>query len=187
MCQFGEMHFWHDPCSISRIHYWWMRGACGSSQDPSHLALASSNHFDRAPQLSGSCQFLPQVSVGILSYHLALGLSDQGKSESKILLVWISTKGIHRVETSSLLCTSAHSTRLATTIWDQYRCLWLCYWGSPYSTGASSGISQWDTFRLSAEVSHLWKRDVFHFAGLPTMEALILEKETVIHTDHRPL
>ena len=41
----------------------------------------------RAPQLSGSCQLLPQVRVGIFSYHLALESSHQGRSESKILLV----------------------------------------------------------------------------------------------------
>ena len=64
-----------------------MRGACGSSEDPSHPGLANSNHFDRALHLSGSFQFLLQVRVGILSYHMALESSHQGRSESKILLV----------------------------------------------------------------------------------------------------
>ena len=87
MCQFGEVHFWHEPGSISGIHYWWIGGACGSIQDPSHSIFAISNHSDRAPQRSRSCQLLPQVRVGIFSYHLALESSHQGRSESKIILV----------------------------------------------------------------------------------------------------
>jgi hypothetical protein len=47
------------------------------------LGLASPNHPNRAPQLFRSCQFLPQVCVGILSYHLALESSHQGRSSKK--------------------------------------------------------------------------------------------------------
>ena len=131
MCQFGEMHFWHDPGLVSGIHYWWTGGACGSGQDPSHSGLAIPDHSDRAPQLSRPCQLLSQVHVGVFSYRLALESSHQGRSESEILLVWISIEGIHRVERSPLHGTSARVTRFTTTIWDRDRCLWLCYWGSP--------------------------------------------------------
>ena len=107
VCQFGEMHFWHDLGSVSGKHYWWIGGACGSSQDPSHSGLAISNHSDRALQLPRSCQLLPQVRVGIFSYHLALESSHQGRSERKILLVWISTEGItelkHRLSFAPVL------------------------------------------------------------------------------------
>ena len=89
----------------------------------------------------GYCQFLPHVHVVILSYHLALESSHQGRSESKILLVRTLKEGVHRIEKSPLFYASTHFTRLATAIWDQDRCLWLCYWGSSYSTGTSSGIS----------------------------------------------
>lgn len=149
-----------------------MEGARQSNKDWSHLGLASSNHSNKSLQLFGSCQFLWHVCVGILSYHLALVSSHKGRSERKFLFVRISTKGIQRVETSPLVCTISHITRLVTTIWDRDKCLWLWYWGNPYSIGASSGISQWDTFRHSPEVSHLWWRDVFNYASLPTMEAL---------------
>ena len=110
--------------------------------------------------------------VGILSYHLAIESSHQGRSERKILLVGISIEGVRRIETSPLLCPSAHITRLVTTIWDRDTCLWLCYWGSSYSTGASSGISQWDIVWHSSQVSHLWQINVLHCASLSTMEAL---------------
>lgn len=123
MCQFGEMHFWHDPGLVSRIHYWWAGGSCGSSQDPGHSGLAITNHSDKYLQLSWSCQLLPQVHVGIFSYHLALESSHQGRSERKILLLWISREGIHRVKRLPLLGTSARITKLATTIWGRDKCL----------------------------------------------------------------
>ena len=62
-------------------------GSCGSIKVQSHSGLAIPNHPNRVPQLFRSCQFLLQVFVGILSYHLALESSHQGRSKRKILLV----------------------------------------------------------------------------------------------------
>ena len=33
VCQFGEMHFWHNPGSVSGIHYWW----AGVHVDPAKI------------------------------------------------------------------------------------------------------------------------------------------------------
>ena len=179
------MHFWHDPGSISGVHHWWVGGACGPNQDTSHSGLASPNHSNRTLQLSGSCQFLSQVRVGVLSYHLAFKSSHQGRSESKVFLVQNPIASFCWVEASPLLCISAHITILAATIWDWDGHLQLCYWCSSYSAGASSGLPQWDTFRHSPKVSHLRQRNVFHYAGLPLMESLH-SREGNGHP-HRPL
>ena len=140
VCQYGEMHFWHEPCSISSVHHWWEGCACWPSQDTSHSRLANPNHSDKALQLSGPCQFLPQVCVGVLSYHLAFKSSHQGKRKKKSSLIRNPIESACWVEAAPLLCTSAHITRPATTIWDWDRCLRLYYWCSSYSIGASSGL-----------------------------------------------
>ena len=61
VCQFGEVHFWHDRGSVSGLHYWWAWGASGSNQDPSHPGLVIQVHIGGHPpfptglkQLSGN-------------------------------------------------------------------------------------------------------------------------------------
>lgn len=86
VCQLGEMHFWHDLASIFWVHHWWVRCACGPSQDTIHSEFSNPNHSNKASQLSRSCQFLPQLRVGVPSYHLAFKSSHQGQSESNFFL-----------------------------------------------------------------------------------------------------
>jgi hypothetical protein len=90
--------------------------ACGPNQDTSHSGLANPNHSNKAPQLSGSCQFLPQVHVGVLSYHLAFESSHQGRSERKVFWSESQQKEFSKLKHHLFLCTSAHITRPATTI-----------------------------------------------------------------------
>lgn len=59
LCQFGEMNFWYDPCSIYGVHHWWVGCACGPGQDKIYLILDSPNHSNRATHLSNTFQFLP--------------------------------------------------------------------------------------------------------------------------------
>jgi len=108
-CQFGEVHFWHDRGSVSRIHYWWMGGGYWSIQDPSHSTLAGPNHSDRAPQLFGFCQFLPQAHVGVISYHLALSQVTKGAAKDKLFwskdkLFWSKYQQKAFVELKHRLC-----------------------------------------------------------------------------------
>ena len=75
VCQFGEMHFWHNPSSVSGIHYWWVGGACGSSQDSSHSGLASPNH----PNSSAAFWVLP-ISTASLCWDSLISLGPWVKS-----------------------------------------------------------------------------------------------------------
>jgi hypothetical protein len=52
--------------------------------------------------------------------HITWPLSQVTKGGAKAKFFWseISTEDVHRIETSPLLCSSAHITRLATTIRD---------------------------------------------------------------------
>ena len=55
VCQFGEVHFWHDPGSISGIHFWWKGGACRSKPRSKSFGIGQPQPPNRASQLSGSC------------------------------------------------------------------------------------------------------------------------------------
>ena len=78
MCQFGEMHIWHEPSLISGLHHWWTRCPCVPSEDTIHSGYASLNHSNRASHLFGPCQFLSKVRIQTLSYHLAFESSYRG-------------------------------------------------------------------------------------------------------------
>lgn len=48
------------------------------------FGIGKPQHSNTAPQISRSCQFLPQVCVGVLSYHFTFKSSHQGRNESKV-------------------------------------------------------------------------------------------------------
>lgn len=138
VCQLGEMHLWHEPSPILRVHHRWAWHACGPDQYPSHSGYASPNHSNGALHHFGPWKCLSEVHVGILPYHLAFESYYYGWGKRKVFLVRVPTKGIHWVETPPLLCTGTHISRLAPAIWNRDIHLGLCYWWIPHLTWASS-------------------------------------------------
>ena len=64
----------------------------------------------------GLANFYRRFVLGFSHITWPLSQVTKGGAKEKILLVEISTEGVHRIETSPLFCPSAHITRLATTI-----------------------------------------------------------------------
>lgn len=165
-----------------------MNGGCMWIQPRSNsFRLAISNHSKRAPQLSRSCQLLPQVHVGIFSYHLALESSHQGRSERKIILVWVSTENIQRVEISPLLDTSARILDLQQPFEVEID-------ASDYAIGAV--LTQHghpvayhsETLLDTVQKYPTYDKDIYSIVqDCRKCNHYILGKEMVIHTDHRPL
>lgn len=100
VCQFGEVHFLHDPSSISWVHHWWSDHACGTSHDRSHFGLAIPNQSNNASQISGSCQFLPQVRV------ITLPLSQVIKGGAKAIFFLSETQQMESLELKHHLCST---------------------------------------------------------------------------------
>ena len=93
---------------------------CGVHVDPTKIQVirdwTAPTTLTELRSFLGLTNFYTQFRVGILSYHLALESSHQGRSESKIILVENSTEGACIIETSPLLCPGDYITKLATTI-----------------------------------------------------------------------
>ena len=104
VCQFGEVHFWHDPGSISGIHYWWKGGACGSNQDPSHSGLASPNHYKELRSFLGLANFYRRFVLGFS--HITWPLSQVTKGGVRAKLFWSEPQQKVFTELKNRLCSA---------------------------------------------------------------------------------
>ena len=149
--------------------------------------MAISNHSDRAPQLSRSYQLLPQVRVGVFSYHLALESGHQGRSERNFF--WSESQQKAFTELKDRLCTTLvlalpdlqQPFEVETDASDYAIGAVLTQHGHPvayHSETLSDTVRKYPTYdkEIYSIVQACRKRK--HY---------ILGKETVIHTDHRPL
>ena len=120
----------------------------------------------------GLAKFYHRIVLGFS--HITWPLSQVKKGGAKEKLFWLESQPKEFIEFKHRLCFSPMLTLpdLQQTFEIKTDASNLCYWGISYSTGASSGISQWNIVWHSPQVSHLWQRNVFHCVGLSTMEEL---------------
>ena len=181
------MHLWPNPSSIYGIHHWWAWCTCGPIQDTSHSWLANPNHLNRAPQLFGSCQFLPQVRVGVLSYHLALNQVTKGGVKEKFF--WSKTQQWVLPELKNRLYSA-----LVLTLPNLQQPLEIETYASDYAIGVvitqHGNIVAYHRETLSDIVQKYptYNKEMYSILyAFHQWKNYILAMEMVIHTDNWPL